>query len=102
MPRHPTIGFMARQTRLDRRFRVRFRTNPGWAAPTLSQMRLLVVEDELDLAEAVARGLRRRGHAVDVAATVLDAELRLSGGAYDLVLLDWNLPDGTGLELCTR
>jgi DNA-binding response OmpR family regulator len=65
-------------------------------------MRLLVVEDEVDLAEAVARGLRRRGHGVDVATSVLDAELRLTGGAYDLLVLDWNLPDGSGLDLCAR
>lgn len=65
-------------------------------------MRLLVVEDEVDLAEAVARGLRRRGHGVDVATTVLDAELRLTAGSYDLLVLDWNLPDGSGLDLCAR
>ena len=65
-------------------------------------MRLLVVEDEVDLAEAVARGLRRRGHGVDIATTVLDAELRLAAGSYDLLVLDWNLPDGSGLDLCAR
>lgn len=65
-------------------------------------MRLLVVEDEVDLADAVARGLRRRGHAVDVASTVVDAELRLTSGEYDLAVLDWNLPDGTGLDIATR
>jgi len=35
---------------------------------TVAPMRLLIVEDEVDLAEAVARGLRREGYAVDVAA----------------------------------
>lgn len=63
-------------------------------------MRLLVVEDEPDLANAIARGLRREGHAVDVALTSGDAELRLRSAAYDLVCLDWNLPDGSGLALC--
>jgi DNA-binding response OmpR family regulator len=65
-------------------------------------MRLLVVEDETDLADAVARGLRRRGHAVDVASTVYEAEMRLGSGGYDLAVLDWNLPDGTGLDVCRR
>jgi DNA-binding response OmpR family regulator len=65
-------------------------------------MRLLIVEDEEHLAQAIARGLRRSGHAVDVALAAVEAELRLTAGAYDLVLLDWNLPDGTGLELCRR
>ena len=63
-------------------------------------MRLLVVEDEPDLAEALARGLRRDGHAVDVALNAYDADMKLRTAGYDLVCLDWNLPDGSGLELC--
>ncbi len=65
-------------------------------------MRLLVVEDEPDLAEALAKGLRREGYAVDLApdgATALD---RLSINAYDLVCLDLNLPDMDGLDVCRR
>lgn len=63
-------------------------------------MRLLVVEDEPDLAEALARGLRRDGHAVDVALKASEADLKLRSAGYDLLCLDWNLPDGSGLELC--
>ena len=63
-------------------------------------MRLLVVEDEPDLADVVARGLRRDGHAVDVATRVSEAELKLRSAGYDLAILDWNLPDGSGLQLC--
>ncbi len=63
-------------------------------------MRLLVVEDEPDLAEALARGLRRDGYAVDVALTAYDGDFKLRTASYDLVCLDWNLPDGSGLELC--
>ncbi len=63
-------------------------------------MRLLVVEDEPDLANAIARGLRREGHAVDVALSASDADLSLRIASYDLVCLDWNLPDGSGLALC--
>ncbi len=66
------------------------------------EMRLLVVEDEVDLAEAVARGLRRQGYAVDTAYGASLAEEKLRGNAYDLAILDWNLPDGSGLELCRR
>ncbi len=65
-------------------------------------MRLLVVEDEVDLADAIARGLRRRGHAIDVVGSVADAEIRLLSGEYDLLVLDWNLPDGSGMDLCAR
>jgi DNA-binding response OmpR family regulator len=61
---------------------------------------LLVVEDEPDLADVVARGLRRDGHAVDIALNVLEAQVKLRSAGYDLAILDWNLPDGSGLELC--
>jgi DNA-binding response OmpR family regulator len=63
-------------------------------------VRLLVVEDEPDLADVIARGLRRDGHAVDVATRATEADLKLRSTGYDLVVLDWNLPDGSGLELC--
>lgn len=61
---------------------------------------MLVVEDEPDLANALARGLRRDGHAVDVALNAYDADFKLRTAGYDLVCLDWNLPDGSGLDLC--
>jgi DNA-binding response OmpR family regulator len=63
-------------------------------------VRLLVVEDEPDLANAIARGLRRDGHAVDTAMTAGDADIKLRSAGYDLVCLDWNLPDGSGMTLC--
>lgn len=63
-------------------------------------MRLLVVEDEPDLADAIARGLRRDGHAVDVAGTAGEADVKLRSAGYDLLVLDWNLPDRSGLEIC--
>jgi DNA-binding response OmpR family regulator len=62
-------------------------------------VRILIVEDEADLAMAVRRGLSRRGHAVDAVGSVNDAELSLASAAYDLVVLDWNLPDGAGIDL---
>jgi DNA-binding response OmpR family regulator len=63
-------------------------------------MRLLLVEDEADLAEAVQLGLTRAGYAVDHAATVAGAYERLTVNAYDLLLLDLALPDGDGFALC--
>ena len=62
-------------------------------------MRILIVEDELDLASAIRRGLSRRGHAVDIAGSVSEAEIALASSAHDLVILDWNLPDGAGIDL---
>jgi DNA-binding response OmpR family regulator len=63
-------------------------------------MRLLVVEDEEDLAEAVRLGLVRAGYAVDVAADAAQAYDRLTVNAYDLMLLDINLPDANGFDVC--
>ena len=48
----------------------------------------------------IARGLRRDGYAIDVAFTSYDADVKLRSNGYDLVVLDWNLPDGSGLQLC--
>ena len=63
-------------------------------------MRILVVEDEHDLAGAVAAGLRREGYAVDVANDGRSALDRLDVNAYDMVCLDLNLPDADGLDIC--
>jgi DNA-binding response OmpR family regulator len=65
-------------------------------------VRILVVEDEVELADALARGLRREGYAVDVANDVAGAVDRLSIQPYDLVTLDLTLPDGDGLDLADR
>jgi DNA-binding response OmpR family regulator len=62
-------------------------------------MRLLVVEDEVDLADAVARGLRREGYAVDVAYDGDEALDKASVNAYDLLCLDLNLPGRDGIEV---
>lgn len=61
-----------------------------------------MVEDEVDLADALARGLRRDGYAVDVANDGEEALSRLALNAYDLVCLDLNLPEVDGLEVCRR
>jgi DNA-binding response OmpR family regulator len=45
-------------------------------------MRLLIVEDEIDLATALATGLRREGYAVDTAATAAEARERLADVAW--------------------
>ncbi|MFN0091182.1 MAG: response regulator transcription factor [Acidimicrobiales bacterium] len=65
-------------------------------------MRLLVVDDEIDLADALARGLRREGYAVDVAYSGDAALALLHDNAYDLVCLDLTMPGADGLEVCRR
>jgi DNA-binding response OmpR family regulator len=62
-------------------------------------MRLLIVEDERDLADATAEGLRREGYAVDVAYDGDDALVRARVYPYDLVCLDLNLPGTDGREI---
>jgi len=63
-------------------------------------MRVLVVEDEPDLVDALTVGLRREGYAVDAALDGSSALDRISYTPYDAVLLDLNLPDIDGLEVC--
>ena len=63
-------------------------------------MRILVVEDELDLASAIATSLRRDGYAIDVANDGASALDRVAVNAYDVVCLDLNLPDVDGLDVC--
>jgi DNA-binding response OmpR family regulator len=65
-------------------------------------MRVLVVEDEGQLAEAVARGLRREGMAVDVAVDGDDGYYKASHTRYDVVVLDRDLPGMSGDEICRR
>jgi DNA-binding response OmpR family regulator len=72
----------------------------GSTAADHRKMRLLVVEDEEDLAEGLRVGLARTGYAVDVALDAGTAYERLTVNEYDLMLLDLNLPDGDGFTLC--
>ena len=65
-------------------------------------MRVLLVEDEADIATALQRFLQAQGHAVDLARDVADAEAALAVAEFDAVLLDLSLPDGSGLELLRR
>jgi DNA-binding response OmpR family regulator len=65
-------------------------------------IRVLVVEDEKPLAEALARWLRRQGMTVDVAHDGGVALEKATEAAYDVVVLDRNLPTVHGDEVCRR
>ncbi|MCM2413188.1 response regulator transcription factor [Streptomyces sp. RKAG290] len=65
-------------------------------------MRVLVVEDEAFLAEMIAEGLRRDALAVDVAPDGRTALRKLALGDYDVMILDRDLPDVHGDEVCRR
>jgi two-component system response regulator VanR len=63
-------------------------------------MRILVAEDEPRIAAAVARGLRREGMAVDVAPDGAAALYKARVNPYDVVVLDRDLPEVHGDEVC--
>ena len=65
-------------------------------------MRVLVVEDECGLAEIIARRLRREGMAVDVAYDGRAALYKAAVVDYDVVVLDRDLPEVHGDEVCAR
>jgi DNA-binding response OmpR family regulator len=65
-------------------------------------VRVLVVEDERVLADAIATGLRRETHAVDVAYDGAGALERTSVNEYDVVVLDRDLPKVHGDDVCRR
>ena len=65
-------------------------------------IRILVVEDELDLADFIVRGLREEGFAVEHAADGKRAWEAIRAEGWDLVILDWWLPDEDGLNVVRR
>lgn len=65
-------------------------------------MRVLVVEDERDLARALAEGIRRDGYAVDTAFDGSEALEKLATTPYDIICLDLNLPDMDGIDVCRQ
>ncbi len=65
-------------------------------------MRILLVEDDTDLADLVALGLRDQSYAVDVARSCADAEELLRTTNFDVACFDLGLPDGDGLDLVRR
>ena len=65
-------------------------------------LRLLIIEDEDEIADFLVRGLREEGFAVERAADGTDGWHRLSSETWDVVVLDWWLPGADGLELLRR
>jgi two-component system, OmpR family, phosphate regulon response regulator PhoB len=78
-------------------------TSKSIARPNaVSAPRILVVEDEIDVALLIAYNLEAEGYVVESVARGDEAELRLAENAPDLLILDWMLPGVSGVEICRR
>jgi two-component system phosphate regulon response regulator PhoB len=69
---------------------------------TMTSPRILVVEDESDLALLLAYNLEAEGYVPECVERGDEAELRLAENPPDLLILDWMLPGVSGLEICRR
>mgnify|MGYP000015929684 FL=1 len=63
-------------------------------------MRIFLIEDDKALAEGISFTLQKEGYETEVYFTCRESRAALDNSQPDLVLLDWNLPDGDGLALC--
>lgn len=65
-------------------------------------MRILLVDDEVELTEPLKAVLSREGYSVDVAYNGNSGSQLAAQGDYDLLILDWMLPQISGLEICQQ
>jgi len=62
-------------------------------------MRILIIEDEVTLNQTLSDGLKEFGYQSDIAENLNDGRYMIDIRNYDLVLLDWMLPDGNGIDI---
>ena len=62
--------------------------------------KILIVEDDITLNNGIVLSLKQDNYEFTQSFTVTDARQQLSRGAFDLIILDVNLPDGNGFDLC--
>lgn len=65
-------------------------------------IKILIIEDDVTIVRNLSELLRQECFEVSCALSCKDAEMKLEGGHFDLVLLDVLLPDGNGFALCKR
>jgi DNA-binding response OmpR family regulator len=65
-------------------------------------MHILIIDDNEELLFALRQLLSDAAYHVDIAETLRKGEMSISQKKYDLILLDWMLPDGSGIDLLTR
>jgi two-component system, OmpR family, manganese sensing response regulator len=68
----------------------------------ISLMRILLVDDEVELTDPISRLLTREGYGVDIAHDGAEGNDLATQGGYDLLILDWMLPYQSGLEICQQ
>lgn len=66
----------------------------------MKQIKILVVEDEPKVASFIKKGLEEQGYCIEVAYDGKIGKSMVSANAYDLIILDINLPHANGYELC--
>lgn len=64
--------------------------------------KILLLEDDENLSVRVSDWLAAQMHTIDAVTSVGEADLRLSLSEYELLIVDWQLPDGSGLDFITR
>lgn len=64
--------------------------------------KILLLEDDLSLINGLAFAFQKAGYTLDVARTVNEADAVWTDGKYDLLILDVELPDGSGFEICKK
>ena len=64
--------------------------------------KILFVDDDVEQLQTIKSWFARSGHELDSAETITRAQDYLATVEYDLIILDWNLPDGTGLEVLSK
>jgi two-component system, OmpR family, manganese sensing response regulator len=60
--------------------------------------KILLVDDDVNLADSIEETLSAQGFIVDMASSVKEAESLLSVSQYDLIVVDWMMPEKTGIE----
>lgn len=69
---------------------------------SMANFKVLIVEDDHQISKSLSINLRHDGHEVVVATTIGEGWRQHSQKRFDIILLDVNLPDGSGIELCQR
>lgn len=78
------------------------RTHSPHSGDNVREMRILVVEDEERLARLISRVLKEEGYAVETEANGRQALVRALAGEYDLLIVDWMLPELSGVRMVKR